>query len=365
MADKERVLVVDDDEVIGELLSRRLAMEGYECEVAGDGTAALSRIQDDAFQVMLTDIRMPEMDGIELLTAAKDIDPDLEIIMVTGVAEATEAIKAMKLGAYDYVMKPFDLENVILNVQRALERRRLHVQSKVYQRDLECKVEDATRELLQKNRQIRLLLLNTITSFAHVLEAKDTYTEGHSRRVAESAVRMATSLSLSSQEVENMRLAGLLHDIGKVGIREKTLNKPGKLTSKEYDEVKTHPLISERILQPIEELRIVVKDIKHHHERYDGLGYPSGLQGTDIPFGARILALADAYDAMTSERPYRPAFTPDQALAEIKANAGTQFDPQLALHFLSIHSSYPSAARGRLDRGRSATTCSPAVLPSG
>ena len=338
MDDGARILIVDDDEVVRELLERRLTIEGYRCEVAEKGTTALTRVREDSFKVMLTDIRMPEMNGIELLRAVRTTNPDLQIIMVTGVRETSEAIQAMRLGAYDYVMKPFDLDDVVHGVRRALEKHELIRQNRLYQRELENRVEEATKEVVGKNKQIQGLLLNTITSFVHVLEAKDKYTEGHSIRVAESAVKMAQGCSVSSQQVENIRLAGLLHDIGKVGIQEKTLNKPAKLSDEEYKEVKKHPLIAERILRPIEELKNVIHDIKHHHERFDGMGYPSSLKGENIPFGARILAVVDAYDAMTSERPYRPAFSSEQALEEIWLNAGKQFDPQLARDFLSIHS---------------------------
>lgn len=338
IAKNPRILIVDDDCVIRDLLLLRLTNEGYECEIAEKGTAALDRIKDTGYEIMLTDIRMPEMDGIELLTAAKRLDPDMEVIMVTGVSDTSEAIKAMRFGAYDYVMKPFDLEYVVLDVQRALETRQLQRQNKAYQHNLEHRVHEATVELLEKNKQIQSLLFNTITSFVHVLEAKDTYTEGHSRRVAEKAETVAQDCCVSTEEIENIRLAGLLHDIGKVGIREKTLNKPGKLTVEEYEEVKTHPLVAERILQPIEELRSIVPDIKHHHERYDGFGYPSGLRGEDIPFGARILGVVDAYDAITSERPYRAAYSHTYALNEIERNMGKQFDPLVARTFISLYS---------------------------
>ena len=339
MSHRAKILIVDDDEIIRDLLSQRLIGEGYRCEVADKGTTALAQIERDSYHVMLADIRMPEMDGYELLQAAKVVDPDMQIIMVTGISETVQAVKAMKLGAYDYVMKPFHLEDVVHSVERAVEKQELKSQNRIHQRNLENRVQEATQELKEKNRQIRLLLFNTITSFVNVLEAKDKYTEGHSKRVAESAVKVARTCDLSREEIENIRLAGLLHDIGKVGIREKTLNKPNSLTVEEYDEVKQHPLIAERILEPIEELQAVIHDIKHHHERYDGLGYPAGLREKEIPFGARVLALSDAYDAMTSERPYRPAFSLDEALHEIEKNSGKQFDPDLTLKFLSIYSS--------------------------
>ncbi|UCE18376.1 MAG: response regulator [Gemmatimonadota bacterium] len=338
IAHQARILIVDDDEVIRDLLSQRLQEEGYMCEVADNGSTALAHIELDSFHVMLADIRMPQMDGYELLTAARDIDPDMQVIMVTGIRETTEAVKAMKLGAYDYVMKPFDLEDVVHGVRRALEKQELKFQNRLYHKNLENRVREATKELIEKNRQIQILLFNTITSFVNVLEAKDKYTEGHSKRVAESAVKVARTCTLTRSEIENMRLAGLLHDIGKVGIREKTLQKPGALTAEEYDEVKQHPLIAERILEPIEELHMVLRDIKHHHERYDGMGYPAGLRGEEIPFGARILALSDTYDAMTSERPYRSAFSHEQALKEIEMNAGKQFDPELVAQFLMLYS---------------------------
>jgi putative two-component system response regulator len=257
--------------------------------------------------------------------------------MATAVSETVKAVEAMKLGAYDYVIKPFDVNMVVTSVHRALERRQLRLENKEYHDRLEEKVLEKTAELVEMNAQLRHLFLNTVQSLVHTLEAKDKYTEGHSRRVAKMAETMAKHLRFTDSQLERIHLAAILHDIGKIGVREACLNKPGRLTPAEYDEVKQHPLISERILKPIEALEDILPNIRHHHERFDGKGYPSGLRGTDIPIGSRILSVADSYDAMTSDRPYRRALSVHETLEELKRNTGTQFDPELVTLFLSIH----------------------------
>lgn len=332
----EKILIVDDETSVREVLAQKLSREGYECVTSPSTADALRKMAEDNFPLILSDIKMVGKDGIELLREVKEREPDTQVIMVTAVVDAQRAVEAMKLGAYDYVTKPFDLEDVAISVKRALEKRRLIIENRQYQQTLERKVREKTKELSKRNRQIQLLLFNVIKTLAYTLEAKDRYTEGHSRRVAENAALMAQHLGLAKKDVENIRLAGMLHDIGKIGIREVSLNKPDRLTAEEYDEVKRHPLIAEHILEPIEELDGIIDNIKHHHERYDGKGYPSRLKGETIPLGARILAVADCFDAMTSVRPYRPALSVREVLKQIEDGAGSQFDPEIVKIFLKI-----------------------------
>jgi len=233
----------------------------------------------------------------------------------------------VRQGAYDYVTKPFNLGEVTLSVERALEKRRLELEIRDYQLHLEQKVEEQAQK-------IRTAFLNAITSLAYALEAKDKYTSGHSQRVAGISVAIAAELGLSKTEIEKIRLAGLIHDIGKIGVREAVLNKPGKVSAKEYQHILSHSDIGEHILTPIVEDEAILKAVRHHHERYDGRGYPDGLSGEQIPLGARILAVADAYDAMKSERPYRGAMSVETACAEIERGKGTQFDPEVVDAFL-------------------------------
>lgn len=337
MNEKKRVLIVDDESCVRELLAHFLSQKGYDCITAENGYCALDILRQDKIPLVISDIRMPGLDGLGLLQEVKRKEPFTEVIMATAHTETSTAIEAMRQGAHDYVLKPFDLNAVEASVQRALERRQLLIENKEYHDRLEEKVREKTSELVEKNSQLRLLFFNTIQSLVQSLEAKDKYTEGHSRRVAEMSSLMAERLLFSDEDVEKLKLAGILHDIGKIGVRETCLNKPGKLTDEEYEEIKLHPLISERILRPIEELQGILADIRHHHERFDGKGYPHGLRGEKIPLGARILAIADSYDAMTSDRPYRPALTPEKALVELEGNAGKQFDPQLIKVFFEMY----------------------------
>ena len=340
------ILIVDDEESVRGLLHQRLAREGYHCQEAGSADQALAQLRSNPAELVLLDIKMPGKSGIELLPEIKADYPDTAVIMATAVTDANIAIQCMKDGAYDYVTKPFNLDEVILSVARALEKRRLELENRDYQQHLEQKVEEQARK-------IRASFLNSITALAYALEAKDTYTSGHSQRVTEIAVAIAQELglpqesiekirvsglihdiSISQESIEKIRFAGLIHDIGKIGIKESILNKPGKLTDEEYRHIKSHPEVGERILAPIVEDKEILEIVRHHHERYDGKGYPDGLKAERIPLGARILAVADTYDAMTSERPYREAMSIETACNEIKRCKGTQFDPAVADAFL-------------------------------
>ncbi|MBS4026039.1 MAG: HD-GYP domain-containing protein [Clostridia bacterium] len=198
------------------------------------------------------------------------------------------------------------------------------------------KLNEQVEELNRKNKQLRESFLRTIESLAISVEAKDYYTNGHSKRVAYYCKIMASEMGLSTQEKEELELAGLVHDIGKIGISEKVLQKPSKLSDEEYNHIKEHPLVGAKILQPLEGVNNIICWIKHHHERFDGRGYPSGLTGDQIPLGAKIIACADTYDAMTTDRPYREALAPEHALEEIKKSCGSQLDPEIGLTFFKL-----------------------------
>ncbi len=328
------ILVVDDERLVGAILERYLSQMGYSCLTAQDGPEALEKLKAHSCALALCDVRMPGMDGVELLKHIKEYDEDVAVIMVTAVDNREVAVQAMRAGAYDYLMKPFHLEEVLIGVQRALDNRRLLMERKEYQRDLERKVAERTRELAEKNEELQRLFISAIESIVLALQAKDEYTEGHSRRVSAHATAIARELSLSDAEVENIRLAALLHDIGKVGAKESILNKPGKLTAEEGDHIRSHPLIAASILEPITPLGETIDYIKHVHEAYDGTGYPGGLRGEEIPLGARIITVADVFDAMTSPRPYRPALDEDVVLDHLRKEAGQQFDPAVVEAFL-------------------------------
>jgi putative two-component system response regulator len=330
MAEKEEeILIVDDEETIRNLLRQALSGEGYHCEEADGAGQAMDRLKSRAVALVLLDIKMPGKWGTELLPELKASYPDTAVIMATAVTDIHIAIQCMKQGAYDYVTKPFNLDEVLLSVDRALERRRLELENRDYQQHLEQKVEE------QANR-IRASFLSAITALAYALEAKDKYTSGHSQRVAGISVAIAKELGMPKDIIDKIRLAGLVHDIGKIGVRESVLNKPGRLTDEEHQHIKSHCEIGEHILTPIVEDEEILKAVRHHHERYDGRGYPDGLSGEQIPLGARILAVADTYDAMTSERPYRKAMSAVTTYTEIERSKGTQFDPKVVDAFLRI-----------------------------
>ena len=333
----KRVMVVDDEQLVSAILARYLSQVGYSCVTAESGAEALGKLREHPCDLALCDVRMPGMDGIELLKSIKEYDEDIAVIMVSAVDNREVAVEAMRAGAYDYVIKPFHFEEVLISVQRALENRRLLLERKEYQRDLEKKVEERTRELAEKNEELQRLFVSAIESIVLALQAKDEYTEGHSRRVSAHAIAIAREHSLPDKEVENIGLAALLHDIGKVGTKESILNKPGKLTDEEGDHIRSHPLVAASILEPITPLRDVIAYIKHVHEAYDGSGYPEGLAGDGIPLGARIVAVADVFDAMTSRRPYRPAMEESVVLHHLRSQAGKQFDPKVVEAFLKVY----------------------------
>ena len=314
------------------MLSEKLAVAGYHCEQAGTAEEALARIKSTEVQLAILDIKMPGMSGVELLGEIKAAHPDIAVMMATAVIDIGTAIECLKQGAYDYITKPFNLDEVLLSVERALEKRRLELENRDYQLHLEQKV-------AEQARKIRTSFLNAITALAYALEAKDKYTSGHSQRVAGISVAISAELGFSKPEIEKIRLAGLIHDIGKIGVKETVLNKPGKVTAKEYQHILSHSSIGERILTPIVEDKDILRAVRHHHERYDGTGYPDGLAGKDIPLAARILAVADSYDAIISGRPYRQAQSIEAACTEIRHHLGSQFDPEVVEAFLRIEKS--------------------------
>jgi putative two-component system response regulator len=333
MAEKPAViLIVDDEPIVRRVLSEKVEVAGYRWEQASTADAALAKIKSTPVQLAILDIKMPGKSGFELLSEIKAAYPDIAVIMATAVIDINTAVECLKQGAYDYITKPFNLDEVVLSIERALERRRLEQENRDYQLHLEQKVN-------QQARKIRSAFLNAITSLVYALEAKDNYTSGHSQRVADISVAIAAELGMTKPEIEKIRLAGLIHDIGKIGVREAVLNKPGKINYEEYQHILSHSDIGEHILTPIVEDEVILKAVRHHHERYDGTGYPDGLSGEEIPLAARILAVADSYDAIISGRPYRQPESIPAACVEIKRHKGTQFDPGVVEAFLRVRKS--------------------------
>ena len=333
---KASILVVDDEDFIREIICRKLSASGFECDSACSAEDALARIAQNDYDCVLSDIHMPGMSGVDLLRQIKLQSQDLVVILITGAPDIDAALEAMRLGAYDHLSKPLNLAALEMTVDRALEKKRLVEENREYQRNLESMVQERTKQLSTANEDLQRLFTGSIKALAQALEAKDEYTQGHSARVAEESVNIARYLSLSDTEIQRMWLAGYLHDIGKIGIKEAVLNKPGKLNEEEWNIIQQHPVVAGRILGPIPELSDIIEIIVHHHERYDGSGYPDGLEGNSIPLGARILAVADTYDALTSRRPYRDSLTLEEAHRILEEAAGTYLDPVIARAFLNL-----------------------------
>jgi len=324
---RETLLVIDDEAAIRRLLRSKLSGEGYQCEEADGAEHALDMLAAGPFALAMLDVKMPGRSGIELLPEIRANYPDTAVIMATAINDISVAVECLKQGAEDYICKPFNLDEVSLSVQRALEKRRLQLEIREYQQYLEERIEKQTG-------QIRKIFLGAIEALVSALEAKDKYTGGHSRRVTEIALALGNELGLSAQDMEDLRWGSLLHDIGKIAVDQAIQNKAGKLTQEEYEHIMTHVHVGAEIVRPVVTKKITDM-IEHHHDHYDGGGLHQVETGDNIPLGARILAVADAFDAMISDRPYRSAMSMTEIVDEIKRCTGTQFDPAVVAAFLN------------------------------
>ncbi len=331
---EDKILIVDDEEAVCHILKNRLSMEGYFCKTSNNGKEALEHFYKDSFSLIISDIKMPEMNGIELLKRVKAIHPKMKMIMVTAYPEIEMAVEAMKFGAYDFLIKPVDLELVVLSVKRALESKRLEEEIEAYHNRLEELVEERTAKLRQAYRILKKAHLDSVKVLVEAIDAKDPYTRGHSDRVKKMSLRIARGFGFSEERLEALEYGALLHDIGKIGIKDEILQKQGPLSPEEYQIIQAHPLIGEKIVEGVEFFRDKIPMIRHHHEHYDGKGYPDGLAGEKIPLEARIITVPDAFDAMTSIRPHRKVRPLQEVLEEMEKFRGTQFDPQILDYFI-------------------------------
>ena len=302
---------------------RLMESDGFSCVEAGTGADALEILERLPVTLVLTDLRMPQMDGIELLKRVKVRWPDIAVVMITAVADVEVAVSCLASGAMDYLTKPFHLEEVRARVRQSLDKRRLILENHEYQERLEDKVRAQARRMEE-------LFLGGIQALAEALEVKDPYTRGHSVRVSRYSSVIARTMGMTPELVRQVELGGQVHDIGKIGVREDVLNKATRLTDEEYAHIMIHPMVGWRILSPlISDVPVILNVVRWHHERFDGRGIPDQVAGRDIPAEARIAAVADAFDAMTSGRPYRQGLTIADAVAEIERCAGAQFDPHV------------------------------------
>lgn len=331
-----QILVVDDEPTVRTLLSEYLNSEGFACEMAGTGREALEKLDLKEYDVVITDIRMPELNGVQLLENLSEKHPDIATIMITAVANLDTAVQTMKRGASDYITKPFNLGQVVSSVKRALDLR----QTRLADRKTSDELQDLVR---QKSAQLNSVLQDltdhrkmTLDVLMKALDARGHETQSHSQRVQAYTVRLAREFGFSDERLVNLARGALLHDIGKIGVPDSILLKPGKLTPKEWKQMREHPAIGCQILKEVKFLEPVAWMVLCHHERMDGQGYPQGLRGEEIPLESRIFAIFDAYDAMTSDRPYHKAMSVEAARRIIQDCAGTQFDPKVVEAFLKV-----------------------------
>ena len=316
-----RCLIVDDEAPLRALLRRLMEAEGFVCDEASSGDEALALLSAQTVPLVLSDFHMPRMDGGTLLREIHAQWPETAVVMITAVSDVDIAVRCLEAGALDYVTKPFAIEEVRARVSQALEKRRLLIENRSYRSQLEERV------ALQA-RKYEELFLASLQSLADALEVKDAYTWGHSTRVSRYAMAIARELGLPPARLEQLELGSRLHDLGKIGVREAVLNKDGPLTGEEYAHVMEHTVIGWRLLAPLlREMPNALAIVRSHHERFDGHGTPDALRGHEIPLESRITAVADSFDAMTSGRVYRSGMSVDDAVAELRRCAGTQFDP--------------------------------------
>jgi putative nucleotidyltransferase with HDIG domain len=330
----DRILVVDDEEPIREIVASMLGTAGYACKQAASGMEALAVLTSgEEFELMLSDLMMADLDGIGLLERTKERYPDMPVVMVTAVHDISVALAAIRNGAYDYLLKPFEREQLLNTVSRALENRRLKVENRTYQTNLESLVKARTDLLQATVRELERSYDITLEVLGEALDYKDRETEGHSKRVTAFTIAIAKNMGIPREQIEAIARGAFLHDIGKMAIPDSILNKPGKLTADEVVVMREHCYLGYKLVQKIPVLKEAAAIVYSHQERFDGTGYPRGLKGEDIPLGARIFSVADTLDAITSDRPYRPKQTIEAARAEIQRCSGSQFDPDVVTIF--------------------------------
>jgi putative two-component system response regulator len=322
-----KLLVVDDDDSVRDALQRFLTSRGYSVSDAASGKEALELVAADSYALMLLDVHMPGMTGIEVVPDALDLDPDLAILMLSAMTDATTAATCMQRGAYDYLTKPIELNDLSSAIERALRRRDTMMQSRGISSWLKEEVQKRTEEIAQEREKQQKLTIATLEALINAQEAKNSYLSGHSARVSAFAASVAHYMNLTEDEVEEIRMAGRLHDLGNIGVREAVLNKQGSLADDEIEHVRQHVQVGWQILSPLTHLGSVISYVRSHHEQWDGGGYPDGLVGEAIPLGARIICASEVYDALTTSRPYQEKLTPEDAVDRMRLLAGRVLDP--------------------------------------
>jgi response regulator RpfG family c-di-GMP phosphodiesterase len=364
--------------MIREILREALEQEGHRVSEAENGKVALDKVHQGEFDLIVTDVKMPVMDGFSLMKNLGDLTDQIPVVVITSFGDIDVAVDAIRLGAYDYIVKPFNISQVTISVQRALERRQLLLENIQYKKSLEHKVVEKTIDLIRKNKkleqQAKLLegLLRdlresyeaTLDAMVSAIESRDCETKHHCRRVQVYAVMLAQRLGVTPEQLVDISYGSLLHDVGKIGVPDAILLKPGKLTDAEWEVMRRHTLIGHQMISRIKFLRGAADIVLHHHERWEGGGYPHSISGEEIPLGARIFSIIDTFDAMTSKRPYKEALPIAHARAEIQRCAGTQFDPRIVQEFLRIPDEELMEARAHVESETLAAESSSAAEPA-
>jgi putative nucleotidyltransferase with HDIG domain len=347
----ERILVVDDEEAIRQIICSMLTVAGYQCQHAGSGTEALALLESgEQFELMLTNLMMPTMDGIDLLEHTNKKYPDMPVVMVTGVHDISVALAAIRNGAYDYLLKPFEREQLQAIVRLVLEKRRLKINTRAYHQNLEALVTARTEQLQKTMLDLERAYDITLEAFGDSLKLKDAETEHHSKRVTGFTIALTRAFGLSGDKVRAIARGAFLHDIGKIAIPRSILRKSGELDAGEIEVMRGHCDHGHETLRKIPFLAEAAEIAYAHHERWDGTGYPRGLKGDGIPLGARIVAVANTLDAIISNQPYRDAQPYSAAREEIVRWSGRQFDPEVVRVFLSISESIWHDLRKEIDQ---------------
>ncbi len=355
--ERTRILIVDDESNVRSVLMRHLTDSHTECVTSHSAFDALNKIKSQRFSLVISDVMMPGMSGVELLRFVKKQDPEIAVIIITGLMDINTAVDSLRTGACDFITKPFDLTTIRRAVGRALERRQLLIENRYYQQELEKKVRERTLELNGALYEVEESYKITLEALVTALDAREHETQAHSQRVREYTLTLAVQLGFDGEGLIQAGRGALLHDVGKIGVPDSILLKPGKLTEQEWIEMKKHPQIGFEILQNIKFLSATAEIVLCHQERWDGEGYPNSLAGRDIPLGARIFAVVDTLDAMTSNRPYRRSLSFEAALNEIRQCAGTQFDPQVVEAFFSIPSETWRNIHDAVNRSHQSSDC--------